>query len=60
MKNGAQVRWKDFNEFVSHYDCLPNVSRGSLEQFQIQEVYAGKEASISHIGFHYFSMHWII
>lgn len=57
MKNGAQVRWKGCKEFVSHYDCLPNSSGGSLKQFQIQEVYAGKEASISHIGFHYFSMY---
>lgn len=58
MKNGAQVRWKGCKEFVSHYDCLPNLACGSLKQFQIQEVYAGKEASISHIGFRYFSMYY--
>lgn len=57
MKNGAQVRWKGCKEFVSHYDSLPSLSSGSLKQFQIQEVYAGKEASISHIGFRYFSMY---
>lgn len=57
MKNGAQVRWKGSKEFVSHYDCLPKGERGSLKQFQIEEVIAGKEASISHIGFRYFSMY---
>lgn len=54
MKNGAQVRWKGCKEFVSHYNCLPNVTSGHLGQFLIEQVYAGKEASISHIGFSYF------
>jgi len=57
MKNGAQVRWKGCEEFVSHYNCLPNKEYGSHEQFEIEEVFAGKEASISHIGFRYFSMY---
>lgn len=55
MKNGAQVRWKGSKEFVSHYDCLPKITPSHLKQFLIEEVYAGKEASISHIGFYYFS-----
>lgn len=55
MKNGAQVRWKGCNEFVSHYDCLPHSQCGFLYKFKIEQVYAGKEASISHIGFRYFS-----
>lgn len=54
MKNGAQVRWKGCKEFVSHYDCLPSVTSSNLGQFLIEQVYAGKEASISHIGFSYF------
>uniref|UniRef100_A0A2S2P5R6 ATP synthase subunit s n=1 Tax=Schizaphis graminum TaxID=13262 RepID=A0A2S2P5R6_SCHGA len=54
MKNGAQVRWKGFKEFVSHYNCLPNVTSCNSGQFLIEQVYAGKEASISHIGFGYF------
>lgn len=57
MKNGAQVRWKGCEKFVSHYNCLPNMECGSRKQFQIEEVFAGKEASISHIGFRYFSMY---
>lgn len=55
MKNGAQIRWKGCNEFVSHYNCLPHTQCGFLYQFKIEQVYAGKEASISHIGFRYFS-----
>jgi len=55
MKNGAQVRWKGCKEFVSHYNCLPNITSCNLGQFLIEQVYAGKEASISHIGFNYFS-----
>uniref|UniRef100_A0A2H8TXU9 ATP synthase subunit s, mitochondrial n=2 Tax=Melanaphis sacchari TaxID=742174 RepID=A0A2H8TXU9_9HEMI len=54
MKNGAQVRWKGCKEFVSHYNCLPNITSCNLGQFLIEQVYAGKEASISHIGFSYF------
>lgn len=54
MKNGAQVRWKGCKEFVSHYDCLPSATSSNLGQFLIEQVYAGKEASISHIGFSYF------
>jgi len=56
MKNGAQVRWKGCKEFVSHYDCLPSpsVTSSNPGQFLIEQVYAGKEASISHIGFSYF------
>ncbi|CAI6365752.1 unnamed protein product [Macrosiphum euphorbiae] len=54
MKNGAQVRWKGCKEFVSHYNCLPNITSCNLGQFLIEQVYAGKEASISHIGFDYF------
>ncbi|XP_008186984.1 ATP synthase subunit s, mitochondrial [Acyrthosiphon pisum] len=54
MKNGAQVRWKGCKEFVSHYNCLPNITSCNLGQFLIEQVYAGKEASISHIGFNYF------
>lgn len=57
MKNGAQVRWKGCKEFVSHYDSLPNMTRGAnIKQFQIEQAYAGKDASISDIGFFYFSM----
>jgi len=55
MKNGAQVKWKGCKEYVSHYDCLPNPRSIHLKQFRIEQVYAGKEASISHIGFSYFS-----
>jgi len=55
MKNGAHVRWKGCEEFVSHYNHLPNMEHGSHKQFEIEEVLAGKEASISHIGFRYFS-----
>jgi len=55
MKNGAQVRWKGCKEFVSHYDCLPNITTCHRQQFLIEQVYAGKESSISHIGFGYFS-----
>jgi len=56
MKNGAQVKCKGCKEFINHYDCLPNIkSFPSNLQFQIEQVYAGKEASISHIGFSYFS-----
>ncbi|XP_060836286.1 ATP synthase subunit s, mitochondrial-like [Rhopalosiphum padi] len=54
MKNGARVRWKGCKEYVSHYDCLPNTTSIHLKQFVIEQVYAGKEASISHIGFSYF------
>lgn len=56
MKNGAHVRWKGCKEFVEHYDCLPNMKCAGLEQhqFKIEEVYAGKEASISHLGFRHF------
>lgn len=57
MKNGAQVRWKGCKEFVSHYNSLPNMECGSHSRFQIEEVFAGKEASILHIGFRYFSMY---
>lgn len=57
MKNGARIRWKGCKEFVNHYDCLPNMKNGSTDQFKIEQVYAGKEASISHIGFRYFSMY---
>lgn len=60
MKNGAQVRFKGSKEFVSHYDCLPTGQGGSIGQFKIEQVYAGKEASISHIGFFYFSMYKLI
>jgi len=56
MKNGAFVRWKGSKEYVRHYDCLPNATPGRRKQFLIQQVYAGKEASISHLGFSYFSM----
>lgn len=55
MKNGAQVRWKGCKEFVSHYDCLPHNNCASHYQFKIEQVYAGREASISHIGFLHFS-----
>lgn len=55
MKNGAKVRWKGCKEYVRHYDCLPNTTPIHHEQFLIQQVYAGKEASISHLGFSYFS-----
>lgn len=55
MKNGAQIRWKGCKEFVNHYNCLPNMKNGYMDLFKIEEVYAGKEASISHIGFRYFS-----
>jgi len=54
MKNGARIRWKGCKEFVSHYNCLPNMECGSQNLFQIEEVFAGEEASISHIGFRYF------
>ncbi|XP_050443448.1 ATP synthase subunit s, mitochondrial [Adelges cooleyi] len=54
MKNGAQIRWKGCKEFVNHYNCLPAATNGSLQQFKIEQVYAGKEASISHVGFNYF------
>lgn len=58
MRNGAQVRWKGCKEFVSHYDCLPKgMSCNSLKQFQIEQVFAGKEASIGHIGFRHFGMY---
>ncbi|VVC27725.1 Hypothetical protein CINCED_3A003958 [Cinara cedri] len=53
MKNGAQIRWKGCEEFVNHYNCLPIKSRG--QQFQIEEVYAGRESSISSIGFPFFT-----
>lgn len=55
MKNGARLRWKGYKEFVNHYDCLPTISCG--RQFQIEEVYAGKESSISHIGFRFFGLY---
>lgn len=55
MKNGAKVRWKGCKEYVHHYDCLPNISPVHRKQFLIQQVYAGNEASISHLGFSYFS-----
>lgn len=55
MKNGAKVRWKGCKEYVRHYDCLPNKTPIHHEQFLIQQVYAGQEASISHLGFSYFS-----
>ncbi|KAL4112522.1 hypothetical protein QTP88_016293 [Uroleucon formosanum] len=54
MKNGAYVRWKGCKEYVRHYDCLPNTTSVRRKQFLIQQVYAGKEASISHLGFSYF------
>ncbi|KAL5234108.1 hypothetical protein ACI65C_001518 [Semiaphis heraclei] len=54
MKNGAKIKWKGCKEYVSHYDCLPNTTSTHLKQFKIEHVYAGKEASISHIGFKYF------
>ncbi|KAL4148175.1 hypothetical protein QTP88_002459 [Uroleucon formosanum] len=54
MKNGAKIRWKGCKEFVSHYDCLPNTTSIHLKQFVVEHVYAGKEASISHVGFRYF------
>lgn len=57
MKNGAKIRWKGCKEFVNHYDCLPNITKGSFKQFQIEQVHAGHEASISHLGFNYFSMY---
>lgn len=57
MKNGAQVKWRGCKEFVSHYDCLPRTKCALPEKFQIEQVYAGKEASISHIGFLYFSVY---
>jgi len=60
MKNGAQVRWKGCNEYVSHYDCLPNMKCGSSKNFKIEQVYAGQEASISHVGFHYFSKYYLL
>lgn len=60
MKNGAQVRNKGCKEFVSHYDCLPIGQGGAIKQFKIEQIYAGKEASISHIGFYYFSMYDLI
>jgi len=45
-----------YKEYVFHYDCLPNATSSSfLNQFQIEQAYAGKEASISDIGFSYFS-----
>ncbi|XP_025419550.1 ATP synthase subunit s, mitochondrial-like [Sipha flava] len=53
MKNGAKVRCKGCREFVSHYDCLPT-RYDVLGQFKIEQVYAGEEASISHIGFTHF------
>lgn len=58
MKNGAQVRWKGCKEFVNHYDSLYSnmTNRTALKQFQIEQVFAGKDASISHKGFFYFSM----
>lgn len=55
MKNGAKIRWKGCREFVSHYDCLPNTTSIHRKQFVVEHVYAGKEASISHVGFRYFS-----
>lgn len=54
MKNGAQIRWKGCKEFVSHYDFLPTKL---YDQFQIEEVHAGREASISHVGFRFFGMY---
>jgi len=54
MKNGAKVRWKGCKEYVHHYDFLPNIT-SVHQQFLIQQVYAGKEASIYHLGFNYFS-----
>lgn len=60
MKNGAQVRWKGCNEFVNHYDCLPTIKCGSFNQFHIEQVYAGQEASISHLGFGYFRMNKLL
>lgn len=56
MKNGAKLRCKGCKEFVSHYDCLPTGHDSLFQQFKIEQVYAGEEASISHIGFSYFSM----
>lgn len=60
MKNGAYVRWKGCKEFVNHYDCLPNITCKTLKQFKIEQVYAGKDASISHLGFSYFSMYKLL
>jgi hypothetical protein len=60
MKNGAQVRFKGCKEFVSHYDCLTTGQDRSIKQLKIEQVYAGKEATISHIGFNYFSMYKLI
>ncbi|XP_025202484.1 ATP synthase subunit s, mitochondrial-like [Melanaphis sacchari] len=54
MKNGARVRWKGCKEYVCHYDCLPNITSIHLKQFLIEQVYAGRDASISHKGFSYF------
>ncbi|XP_050527838.1 ATP synthase subunit s, mitochondrial-like [Daktulosphaira vitifoliae] len=51
MKNGAYVRCKGYKGFVNHYDCLPKPSHGCLQHFKIEEVFAGKDASISHLGF---------
>jgi H+-transporting ATP synthase F0 complex subunit s len=59
MKNGAKVRCKGCREFVSHYDCLPT-RYDVLGQFKIEQVYAGEEASISHIGFTHFSVYTLI
>ncbi|XP_060861901.1 ATP synthase subunit s, mitochondrial-like [Metopolophium dirhodum] len=54
MKNGAHVKFKGCKEYVRHYDCLPNTTTVRREQFLIQKVYAGNQASISHMGFSYF------
>ncbi|XP_025407149.1 ATP synthase subunit s, mitochondrial-like [Sipha flava] len=53
MKNGAKVRCRGCKEFVSHYNCLPT-GYDFHRQFKIEQVYAGEEASISHIGFAHF------
>jgi hypothetical protein len=56
MKNGAKVRCKNSSQFVGHYDFLPTKHDSYLKQFKIEQVYAGTEASISHLGFLHFSM----
>lgn len=53
LRNGAIIRWKGMNEFVTNYNNLPKDDEQPAKPYYLHEVDA-TQASISHHGFAHF------
>lgn len=54
MRNGALVKWKGQNAFLTSYDNLPRDDEAAEKPFYLHEIDASN-SSIAHHGFAYFS-----